>query len=53
MWLDNPTVDVSPLKALLKSFAGQSTLQHRHSDGEHPSRLAFQLHLIQHESEAI
>ncbi|XP_037545218.1 integrator complex subunit 1 [Nematolebias whitei] len=31
-WLDSPAVDVSPLKTLLKSFAGQSTLKHRHSD---------------------
>ncbi|MEQ2221850.1 Integrator complex subunit 1 [Ilyodon furcidens] len=32
MWLDNPTVEVGPLKSLLKSFAGQSTHIQRHSD---------------------
>uniref|UniRef100_A0A3B3UAH8 Integrator complex subunit 1 n=1 Tax=Poecilia latipinna TaxID=48699 RepID=A0A3B3UAH8_9TELE len=32
MWLDNPTLEVGPLKPLLKTFAGQSTHIQRHSD---------------------
>ncbi|XP_027898204.1 integrator complex subunit 1 isoform X1 [Xiphophorus couchianus] len=32
MWLDNPTLEVGPLKSLLKTFAGQSTHIQRHSD---------------------
>nr|XP_015804103.2 integrator complex subunit 1 isoform X1 [Nothobranchius furzeri]XP_054596128.1 integrator complex subunit 1 isoform X1 [Nothobranchius furzeri] len=31
-WLDSPAVEGGPLKTLLKSFAGQSTVKHRHSD---------------------
>lgn len=34
IWLDNPTVEAGPLKALLKSFAGQNSHKHVHSDGE-------------------
>uniref|UniRef100_A0A3Q1GUR2 Integrator complex subunit 1 n=1 Tax=Acanthochromis polyacanthus TaxID=80966 RepID=A0A3Q1GUR2_9TELE len=32
IWLDNPTVEAGPLKTLLKSFAGQNSHKHRHSD---------------------
>uniref|UniRef100_A0A672ZW68 Integrator complex subunit 1 n=1 Tax=Sphaeramia orbicularis TaxID=375764 RepID=A0A672ZW68_9TELE len=32
IWLDNPTVEPGPLKTLLKSFAGQNSHKHRHSD---------------------
>uniref|UniRef100_A0A3Q3XEF0 Uncharacterized protein n=1 Tax=Mola mola TaxID=94237 RepID=A0A3Q3XEF0_MOLML len=32
IWLDNPTVEGGPLKTLLKSFAGQNSNKHRHSD---------------------
>lgn len=41
IWLENPTVEAGPLKTLLKSFAGQNSNKHRHSDGEplHPFRL--------------
>ncbi|XP_076000277.1 integrator complex subunit 1 isoform X3 [Genypterus blacodes] len=32
IWLDNPTVEAGPLKTLLKSFAGQNSHKHMHSD---------------------
>ncbi|CAG12235.1 unnamed protein product, partial [Tetraodon nigroviridis] len=32
MWLDNPNVEGGPLKTLLKSFAGQNSPKHMHSD---------------------
>nr|XP_043906794.1 integrator complex subunit 1 isoform X1 [Solea senegalensis]XP_043906795.1 integrator complex subunit 1 isoform X1 [Solea senegalensis] len=32
IWLDNPTVEAGPLKTLLRSFAGQSSHNHRHAD---------------------
>ncbi|CAL8303109.1 unnamed protein product [Merluccius merluccius] len=31
-WLENPAVEAGPLKTLLKSFAGQYSHKHRHSD---------------------
>lgn len=34
MWLDNPKVEGGPLKTLLKSFAGQNSHKHMHSDGK-------------------
>lgn len=34
MWLDNPNVEGGPLKTLLKSFAGQNSHKHMHSDGK-------------------
>lgn len=37
MWLDSPNVEGGPLKTLLKSFAGQNSHKHMHSDGERPS----------------
>lgn len=36
MWLDNPNVEGGPLKTLLKSFAGQNSHKHMHSDGKQP-----------------
>lgn len=39
MWLDNPNVEGGPLKTLLKSFAGQNSHKHMHSDGERPTSL--------------
>lgn len=39
IWLDNPTVEAGPLKTLLKTFAGQNSHKHMHSDGENPSHL--------------
>lgn len=36
MWLDNPNVEGGPLKTLLKSFAGQNSPKHMHSDGKQP-----------------
>lgn len=32
IWLDSPTVEPGPLKSLLKSFAGQNSHKHMHSD---------------------
>lgn len=43
IWLDNPTVEGGPLKTLLKSFAGQNSHKHRHSDGKQLSSLTFQV----------
>lgn len=43
MWLDNPNVEGGPLKTLLKSFAGQNSHKHMHSDGEQPSSLQLRL----------
>lgn len=37
MWLDSPNVEGGPLKTLLKSFAGQNSHKHMHSDGEQPA----------------
>lgn len=32
IWLDNPAVEAGPLKSLLKSFAGQNSHKHMHTD---------------------
>uniref|UniRef100_A0AAV2KDQ3 Integrator complex subunit 1 n=1 Tax=Knipowitschia caucasica TaxID=637954 RepID=A0AAV2KDQ3_KNICA len=32
IWMDNPTVEPGPLKSLLKTFAGQNSHKHMHSD---------------------
>lgn len=32
IWLDNPTVEPGPLKTLLKSYAGQNSHKHMHTD---------------------
>ncbi|XP_054616240.1 integrator complex subunit 1 isoform X2 [Dunckerocampus dactyliophorus] len=32
IWLDNPSVEVGPLKTLLKSFIGQNSHTHRYND---------------------
>uniref|UniRef100_A0A3B3ZVG2 Uncharacterized protein n=1 Tax=Periophthalmus magnuspinnatus TaxID=409849 RepID=A0A3B3ZVG2_9GOBI len=32
IWLDNPTIEPGPLKSLLKSFAGQNSHKHMHTD---------------------
>lgn len=42
-WLDNPTLEAGPLKTLLKSFVGQNSHKHRHTDGEHLSCKSFEM----------